>query len=820
MYTINEVIKIIGAKAICNSNKNHSIEHLSIDSRTIGFDNNTLFFALNSTTRDGHQFIQDAYNKGVRNFIVSKKVNTNLFPDSNILVVPSVLQALQQLAVAHRIKHNVEVIGITGSNGKTIVKEWLNQLLQPEYNIVRSPKSYNSQIGVALSVWQMQPKHNLAIFEAGVSEPEQMQALQLMIQPTIGILTNIGEAHNEGFNNSYTNKLNEKIKLFTNCKTIIYNATDESIDKKLQLQFSKKINLVSWGKKPTHTIYIQKQVIKNNSTLIKLQYSKQQFDIQIPFNNAASIENAMYCVALLLIKKYSQKQINTRLQLLQQVALRLQLKKGKNQCVIINDTYSNDVNSLAIALDYLQLQPQPKTVVLTDMQQTGETDEQLYTTVAKLIASKKINNFIGVGKAISKCKELFSATKKVLFFATTSELQLYLTQQPLYNQAILFKGARSFALEQVAQNLEEKVHQTILEVDVEKLIFNIKQHQQILLPSTKIMAIVKAFGYGNGSVEVAQVLQQLGVAYLAVAYADEGVALRKAGIHLPIMVMNVDAEAFDTLIQHNLEPELYSINILHHFIQFAQQQALTNYPVHIKIDTGMHRLGFETAQVKELCNLLQAQNVLKVQSILSHLVGSDDTALDAFTKLQNEQFVQIAQQIETALDYTCIKHIANTSAIQRHKKLQHQMVRLGIGMYGVQKNKLGLQQVCTLKTTIAQIKRVPKTETIGYNRKGVLKKDSIIATIRIGYADGYTRNLGNGAAKVLVNGQLAPTIGNICMDMTMIDITNIPNVQEGDYVTLFGETLTVQQLATWSNTIPYEILTNISERVKRVYVGS
>ncbi len=820
MYTINDVIKITNVKTICTLTPLSTIEHLSTDSRTIAFGNNTLFFALSSNNRDGHLYLKDAYNKGVRNFIVQKKINSTSLPNCNIITVPNVLIALQQIATAHRIKFNIEVIGITGSNGKTIVKEWLNQLLQPEYNIVRSPKSYNSQIGVPLSVWQMQPLHNLAIFEAGVSEQGQMQNLQKIIQPTIGILTNIGEAHNEGFNNNLVKKFDEKILLFKNCATVIYNGNDESIYFNAKKYLQKNTTLISWGNKSYNTIQIIQQETKLNYTILQLLYNKQKYTLQLPFTNVASIENAMHCIALLLIKKYTQKQINVRLQQLQQVALRLEQKKGINHCIIINDTYSNDLTSLSIALDYLQQQQLSKTVVLTDLQQTGIAPQKLYQQVAKLIQHKKADKFIGIGASLLKYQKYFKVIKQAYFFETTEALQQYLNQNSFANEAILFKGARSFALEQVANALQEKVHQTILEVDIEKLIFNIKQHQQQILPNTKIMAIVKAFGYGNGSVEVAQTLQKMGIAYLAVAYADEGVTLRKAGIHLPIMVMNVDDATFDVLVEYNLEPELYSLNIMQQFILFAKQQALTNYPVHIKLDTGMHRLGFELEQLPNLCSILQTQNVLQVQSILSHLVGSEDAALDKFTKQQNIEFIQMATTIEKAIGYSCIKHIANTSAIQRHPKLQHQMVRLGIGMYGVHNNKLALQQVCTLKTTIAQIKFVPKNQTVGYNQKGVLKKDSIIATIRIGYADGYCRNLGNGTAKVLVNGQLAPTIGNICMDMTMIDITNIPNVKEGDYVTLFNDTITVQQIAKWANTIPYEILTNISERVKRVYVGN
>ncbi len=820
MYLVSEIAKIINGKIVCTSTNDAPIQYLSTDSRTISFAAETLFFAIVSPTRNGHQYLYDAHQMGVRNFIVSKKVDNTKLLNSNIIQVSNTITALQKLAIAHRSKFNIDVIGITGSNGKTIVKEWLNQLLQPDFNIVRSPKSYNSQIGVAFSVWQIQQQHNLAIFEAGISEANQMAILQKIIAPTIGIITNIGEAHNEGFNNNLQQKVNEKIILFKNCKTIIFNSDNNLITNEIYKKYA-TANLVSWGHLETNTIQIIKQQQKQNSTALQLVYNKNKYNIHLPFIDAASIENAMHCIAVLFIKNYTEQQINIRLQQLQNVALRLEQKKGINNCIIINDTYSNDINSLQIALDYIQQFKQlQKTVILTDMQQVGQNAKYVYQKVANLLLQKKIKKLIAVGPVLRSFQHLFKNLTEIHFVEDTIALHHFIASHHFENEIILCKGARSFELEQVVILLQEKVHQTVLEIDIEKLIFNVKAHQQVLQPNTKIMAIVKAFGYGSGSIAIAQTLQQLGVAYLAVAYADEGVTLRKAGIYLPIMVMNVDTTAFEIILQYNLEPELFSITILQQFLQFAKNNALANYPVHIKLDTGMHRLGFENTDLQTICNILKNQNVIQVQSILSHLVGSEDASLDAFTKQQNTNFVNMAKAIEDTLGYNCIKHIANSSGIQRHPKLQHQMVRLGIGMYGVQKCKLGLQQVCILKTTIAQIKKVAKNDTVGYNRKGVLKKNAIIATIRIGYADGFSRNLGNGKGKVMVNNILVPTIGNICMDMTMIDITNVPNVQEGDFVTIFGNGITVQQVANWSNTIPYEILTNINERVKRVYLGT
>jgi alanine racemase len=551
-----------------------------------------------------------------------------------------------------------------------------------------------------------------------------------------------------------------------------------------------------------------------------LLFHKNKYSITVPFTDAASIENAMHCISYLLIKQYSEKQLNIKWKQIQPVALRLEQKKGQHNCIIVNDSYSNDWNSLIIALDYLNQHSSKykKTIVLSDMQQSDIANSKLYKQVADLLVQKKITKLIAVGPTISTYQKYFSSINEPVFLQNTEDAKKYCTAANFTNEIILFKGARSFALETVAQQLEEKVHQTILEINIEKIVHNIKAHQKRIDPTTKIMAIVKAFGYGSGSVEVAQLLQQQGVAYLAVAYTDEGVALRKAGIHLPIMVMNTDSSAFDTLIEYDLEPEIFSIGLLESFLLFAKKNALSNYPIHLKLDTGMHRLGFVEKDVTTLCEKLQRQNIVTVQTIFSHLVGSEDKSFDAFTKKQNQLFEKMATIIEKAIGYITTKHIGNSAAIDRHPHLQHQMVRLGIGMYGVTNNDIGLQQVCTLKTTIAQIKFLDKGDTVGYNRKGKIQQLSKIATIRIGYADGYSRRLGNGVGKVLVNNILAPIIGNVCMDMTMIDITNIPNVQEGDYVTIFGEALPVKQLANWCNTIPYEILTGISERVKRVYI--
>ncbi len=817
MHSIHKIIEVTHATVLQLAD-DATITHWAIDSRRITFPKETLFFAIIADRRDGHDFIAQCYHKGVRNFVVEKKIDLFLFPEATFLQVPHSVEALQKIAAQHRQQFTIPVIGITGSNGKTIVKEWLYQLLQQEYNIVRSPKSYNSQIGVALSVFHMAANNTLGIFEAGISTTNQMLQLQKIIQPSVGILTNIGKAHSDGFKNDIE-KLQEKLTLFTNVETLIYNEDIALIKTQVALLDCKKM---SWGKADSAVIKIVRQEKINGHTNLTLLYQSKSLDFSIPFADDAYIENAMHCIATCLYFKMDPLVLNKALQLLEPVAMRLEQKKGILNCTIINDSYSNDLSSLQIALDYLEQQNVAlgRTVVLTDLGDTSLHAAAAYQMVAQLLVQKKCTKFIGIGTMLSTYRALFEKINTTFFYATIEEALNDFNPNNFHHEAILIKGARKFKIDELAALLEEKVHQTVLEIHLDKVIENIKAHQQLLKPSTQIMAIVKAFGYGNGATEVATVLQNLNCNYLAVAYTDEGVALRKAGIHLPIMVMNTDEAAFHALVENDLEPEIYSFALLDAFQHFAKQNALVDYPIHIKLDTGMHRLGFETNDIERLCSHLKGNNFFQVQTIFSHLVGSEDKDLDSFTQEQNNLFVQMSATVEAAIGYKTIKHIANSAAIERHPNLQHEMVRLGIGMYGVTSNEnLVLQQTCTLKTTIAQIKHLKKGETVGYSRRGRLERDSIIATVRIGYADGYNRKLGNGRGKMLVNGALVPTIGSICMDMTMIDITNIPNVREGEYVIVLGEALPVQQIADWCETIPYEILTGISQRVKRIYYG-
>jgi Alr-MurF fusion protein len=819
MYTIAQIQQITNGKSLLLHNEQAVIEHLLIDSRKLLFPANTLFFAIAGPRRQGVAYVQELYAKGVTNFIVNENfiADSAQYPNANFIAVTNVLAALQQLAAHHRQQFKHPVIGITGSNGKTVVKEWLHQLLQQDYNIVRSPKSYNSQIGVPLSVWQTTAQHNLAIFEAGISMNGEMQRLQKIIAPTIGVLTNIGEAHSEGFN-SMLQKATEKATLFTSASVIIFCKDEAIVEEALHNNLAQKF---SWGKSNEATLQIIATQIQPFNTVIKATYQQQKISISIPFTNDAAIKNAITCWCVLLYLQIAQDVIQHRMLQLKPVEMRLELKEGINSCSVINDSYSADLTSLSIALDFLQQQQQhnKRTVIISDILQSGKSSQQLYQEMADILYQKNINRFIGIGSEICKNEACFAAIKDTTFFKDTEEFVRLFPTLHFYKETILLKGARVFEFEQISHLLEQKTHQTVLEVNLNAILHNLKAYQQILSPGVKLMAMVKAFSYGSGSFEIANLLQFYKVDYLAVAYADEGVELRKAGITLPIMVMNAEENTFDMLVQYNLEPELFSFGILNAFEKYLQQSAITNYPVHIKLDTGMHRLGFEPTEVEQLANKFTHTSTFKIQTVFSHLAASDSATHDDFTQQQANIFSAACNVLQQNVTYTFLKHIANTSAIHRHTNLQFNLVRLGIGLYGIDANQQmqqRLKNVSTLKTTISQIKKINKGDSVGYSRKGIAEKDSIIATVRIGYADGYPRNLSNGVGYMLVNGKLAPVIGNVCMDMTMLDITNI-TAAEGDDVIVFGEGLSVTQLAQWANTIPYEILTGISQRVKRVY---
>jgi Alr-MurF fusion protein len=830
LYSISQIAQTIKAHWL-QQNKEANIEHLLLDSRKLLFPATSLFFALEGPRRNGDSFIEELYKKEVRNFVVDETFSADAlisYKDANFLRVHDVLQALHTLTAFHRRQFTIPVIGITGSNGKTIVKEWLYQLLNSNYNIVRSPKSYNSQIGVPLSIWQMNAGHDLGIFEAGISQPDEMQWLEKIIEPTIGVFTNIGEAHSKGFLN-IRQKINEKLKLFLHSQLLIYCADDPDVNGAVStfvnnVRNNHSLKLFSWSKKSKAILQVTGIEKKDDHTIITAihqQAADISRSITIPFTDDAAIENAITCWCVLLHLNISDILISEKMLLLRSVEMRLELKQGINNCSLINDSYSADINSLTIALDFLSQQQQHpnRTLILSDILQSGKNSRELYTAIASILQQKNINRFIGIGSEISQQQEVFKNIPETFFFASTTDFKQQFYTLHFYNETILLKGARVFEFEQISHLLEEKIHQTVLEINLNAITHNLKQYQQLLNPGVKIMAMVKAFSYGSGSFEIANLLQFHKVDYLAVAYTDEGVELRKAGITLPIMVMNAEEVTYDLMVQYNLEPEIFSFNILSGFQQYLQQSGIVNYPVHIKLDTGMHRLGFEAKDIPELAQTLQSTTVFKVQSVFSHLVASDAAELDNFTQIQADIFLQSCTKLQKATGYSFLRHIGNTAAIHRHKNLQLDMVRLGIGLYGVD-SSIAMQQqlknVTTLKTTISQIKNVKAGETVGYSRKGIVSKDSTIATVRIGYADGYPRALSNGKGKMWVNGNLLPVIGVVCMDMTMLDITGT-TIQEGDEVVVFGESLSVHDVAHWAETIPYEILTGISQRVKRVY---
>ncbi|MCR8873811.1 bifunctional UDP-N-acetylmuramoyl-tripeptide:D-alanyl-D-alanine ligase/alanine racemase [Phocaeicola barnesiae] len=815
--TIEEIGSIIGAQR--SGNTPAAIDWILTDSRSLCFPEETLFFALKTKRNDGHKYIPDLYTRGVRNFVVSDlPENLADYPDANFLQVAQPLKALQRLAAKHREQFQVPVIGITGSNGKTVVKEWLYQLLGPDRVVTRSPRSYNSQIGVPLSVWMMNEQTELGIFEAGISEMGEMEALKPIIQPTIGILTNIGGAHQENFA-STQDKCMEKLQLFKDCDVIIYNGDNEQISSCVSKSLF-TAREIAWSMKDTERPLFIEHIQKDETgTTIKYRYLGFFKEYRIPFIDDASIENSLHCLAVALYLMVPPETIAERMLHLEPVAMRLEVKEGKNGCVLINDSYNSDFASLDIALDFMARRTEDKgrkrTLILSDILESGQTGSLLYRQVADLVHSRGVDKIIGVGPEISAASSRFELEKH--FFRTTTELIDSGILNGLRNEVVLIKGARAFHFDAITDLLELKVHETILEINLNALVDNLNYYRNRLKPETKMVCMVKASAYGAGSFEIAKTLEDQRVDYLAVAVADEGADLRKAGINSSIIIMNPEVTAFRTMFDYKLEPEVYSFHLLDELIKAAEHEGVSNFPIHIKIDTGMHRLGFLSEEIPHLIDRLHRQSAVIPRSVFSHLVGSDAERFDSFTRKQIETFEQASTALQEGFKHKILRHICNTAGIERYPGAQFDMVRLGIGLYGIDPftNKV-LHNISTLKTTILQIHDVPADETVGYSRKGTLQRDSRIAAIPIGYADGLNRHLGNGHGYCLVNGQKAPYVGNICMDVCMIDVTGI-DCKEGDKVIIFGDALPVTTLAEWLDTIPYEILTSVSNRVKRVY---
>ncbi len=810
VLSIKNIVPILHAQWVGN-HPNTIVENIAIDSRSLQNGAQTLFFAIAGPNHDAHIYIADLIEKGVRNFVVTHVPDT-LSDHANFLVVENTLDALQAFAAYHRSLFEFPIIGVTGSNGKTIVKEWLNFLLSPDFNIIRSPKSYNSQVGVPLSVIAINEKHNLGIFEAGISTINEMEKLEQILKPTIGILTNIGSAHDEGFDN-IGQKMKEKLKLFSRVKVLIYNK-----NKSIDAFINTNLKTFSWSFKDENAdVFISKKFILDK-TILKIRYTTTVFEIKIPFQDDAAIENAIQCIMTMLYFGYKHEVIESRVELLYPVEMRLKVKNGINNTTIIDDSYSSDFQSLKIALDFLESQKQykKKTLILSDIFQSGLSDEELYSIVSQMTISNKINRVIGIGATISRFKNKFL---NCICFPDTENFITAIDQLNFGNETILVKGARTFHFEKIVSLLEEKTHETVLEINLNALSHNLSFYKSKLKPKTKLMVMVKAFGYGNGGFEIAKLLEHHKVDYLGVAFADEGISLKNDGIHLPIMVLNPESTSFSAIIQHQLEPEIYSIKGLKAFLKIAEQKKLKKYPIHIKLDTGMHRLGFEEEQLQELIATLKENQTVVVKSILSHMATSDHLEHHEFALYQIALFEKMSSLIMTELKTKPIRHILNTSGISNFPKSQYDMVRLGIGLYGISNDpeeQPNLENVGTLKSIISQIRTIDAGESVGYGRRFMATKTTKVATIPIGYADGISRHWGNGMGYVIIHNQKASIIGSICMDMLMVDVTDI-SCFEGDPVIIFGTSPTIIEMAEKLQTIPYEILTSISQRVKRIF---
>ena len=841
-YSIEKVTTLIGARRIGEADA--QIGWLLTDSRSLCFPEETLFFALRSARNDGHRYIGDLYRRGVRNFVVESKGIQETQPqgldgmaDANFLVVPSPLAALQRLAERHRDEFDVPIVGITGSNGKTMVKEWLYQLLLPSQKIVRSPRSYNSQIGVPLSVWLLNEQTEVGIFEAGISQPGEMFTLRDIIQPTIGVFTSLGAAHQENFR-SMEEKCMEKLELMHDTQAMVYCSDNDTVSRCIR-RMQYKGEKIAWSQcdeqaalfvkstnishssllTPHSTFHIPPSTINlPQSTKITYIWQEEENCFEIPFIDEASVENAITCAAVALYMGLTPSQLAERMPRLEPVAMRLEVKEGQRGCLLINDSYNSDINSLDIALDFMnRREAAKKTLILSDIFQTGATPEALYTQVSELVVKRGIEKFIGIGPELSSQADKIQVADKQFFM----DVPHFLSSDAfsgLRNELILLKGARSFGFDQITEQLEQKVHETILEVNLNAVVDNLNYYRSFLKPETKMVCMIKADGYGAGAVEIAKTLQDQRVDYLAVAVADEGVTLRKAGITGNIMIMNPEMTAFKTMFDYDLEPEVYSFRLLDALVKAARKEGITGWPVHIKFDTGMHRLGFDPVDdIFKLIDRLKHQNAIIPRSVFSHFVGSDSDGFDEFSARQFALFEEGSQKLQSAFSHHILRHMDNSAGIEHFPERQMDMCRLGLGLYGVdpRDNRI-LHTVSTLKTTILQLRHVPAGETVGYSRKGKIDRDSVIAAIPIGYADGLNRHLGNRHCYCLVNGQKAEYVGNICMDVAMIDVTDIP-CMEGDQVEIFGEHLPVTVLSDALDTIPYEVFTGVSNRVKRVY---
>ncbi len=815
-YTLKEIGNIVDGKLFCN-NEDYEITRVVIDSRLHFAPRNVLFFALTGPRNNGHNFIDQLIKKGVTAFVVSNPESVN--KQANFILVDDTTRALQQLAAFHRQQFRYPVMGITGSNGKTIVKEWLHMLLGNHFQIVKSPKSYNSQIGVPLSVLLMDDNYNLAIFEAGISKPNEMPNLQEIIAPDVGIITNIGDAHQENFK-SLKEKTHEKLQLFLSAKYLIYCEDQENSGEYSQFCKTHSIKKINWSAKGNRAAIAISTKKTEYATAITAKTPKKEYRFTIPFTDNSSIENSCHCFAALFALTSQPEEITPLFEQLETVEMRLEIKQGINNCLLVNDYYNSDLQSLFIALAVLKQQAAQahlhKIVILSDIQQTGLAPDILYRQINKMLEEWEMDEIIGIGSKILEHQGLFSIKKR--FFPSRKAFENHFQRTDFNNAAILIKGARQFEFEKISALLQQKAHQTRLEISLNKLVENLNIFKNLLHPETKIMVMVKAFSYGSGDVEIAKVLQYQNVDYLAVAVTDEGVQLRNSGITTPIVVMNPEPGSFQQLFEYNLEPNIYSIELLERLLNAAKNIGVNRFPIHLKIDTGMNRLGLKTdREITAAAKIIAGNTHVHLSSVFSHLAATDDSQMDNFTNAQVERFKYCSQLIEDFVPYRFYKHILNSAGTERFTEFQFDMIRLGIGLYGVSLTGLPVQPIGSLKSMVSQVKKVKPEETVGYNRKGNIYSESEIAIIPLGYADGLDRKLGNKNGFVWIKNTRAPIIGNICMDMLMVDVTGL-NVQTGDEVEFFGQHISLIELAKRAGTIPYEILTGISQRVKRVYL--
>jgi len=817
-YKISEIAHYIGVDSRLNSTQSE-FDHITIDSRQIRSSKHTLFIAIKGKHHDGHDYIEALLQQGVLNFIVTNRDCLNLSKGNFILVNNSV-EALQKLAKLHREKFDIPLIGITGSNGKTVVKDWLFQFFSSSKKTVRSPKSYNSQIGVPLSLWNIQKQHELAIIETGISEPGEMEQLQSIVQPQFGIFTNIGDAHSENFASKHQ-KIQEKLTLFKQSKTIIFCADHNLVKEELEKYYPEK-KLVSWSFEELGDISVKKEV-KALSTSLTFNWDKTHIESHIPYTDLASIENACHCVTMSLVLGITPSEIRETLPLLTPIAMRLELKKGVNQTTVINDVYSADVESLKIALDFTKQQSHysKRTAILSSLEQSASAPERLYAQINESLEDAKVTRLIGIGKEMSVHRNAFRMEKQQYFPSTAALLNAIRAGEiQLSNETILVKGARKFEFERISNLLQAQNNESVLEISLNQLINNLNAYRNLLKPQVKIMAMVKAYGYGAGAAEIAKTLEHQRVDYLAVAYPDAGIDIRKSGIEVPIMVMSPRIFSYQELLHWNLEPEISNKNILNSLIEFANQldkHQLIN--IHVKIETGMNRLGFTIEEIPWVIEQLKKCETVKVTTIFSHLADSGNPKEDAFTQQQIDLFEKASSQLIAGVGHAVTRHILNTSGIERFPHAQFDMVRLGIGLYGIgstPKMAEKLKSIGAFKSSIIQIKIIQAGQSIGYGRSEVVANEMKIAVVPVGYADGLNRKLSNGIGSLIVKGTVAPIVGKVCMDMCMIDVSNL-EVEVGEEVIVFDEHYPPTRIAEQLDTIPYEVLTSISARVKRVY---